>query len=75
MFLDIPVDSKKCNTLAAASNMALKKSLIVTPTPRGADGLPIIRRVLIANRAEIASRVVATCRRLGIISIAIYTDL
>ncbi|MGA0001667.1 MAG: biotin carboxylase N-terminal domain-containing protein, partial [Steroidobacteraceae bacterium] len=30
----------------------------------------MIRRLLIANRGEIACRIVATCRRLGIHSIA-----
>jgi acetyl/propionyl-CoA carboxylase alpha subunit len=35
---------------------------------------PRIRRLLIANRGEIACRIIATCKELGIISIAIYTD-
>ena len=34
----------------------------------------MFRRVLIANRGEIACRVIATCRRLGIHTIAIYSD-
>ncbi|EON63139.1 hypothetical protein W97_02366 [Coniosporium apollinis CBS 100218] len=37
-------------------------------------GRPLIKRLLIANRGEIACRVVATCRKLNITSIAVYTD-
>lgn len=34
----------------------------------------MINRLLVANRGEIARRVFATCRRLGISTVAVYTD-
>src|SRR5208283_2778536 len=43
------------------------------------DGLaagtrPMFRKLLIANRGEIACRIIATARRLGIETVAVYSD-
>jgi propionyl-CoA carboxylase alpha chain len=43
-------------------------------TKAPAEGLPMFQKILIANRGEIACRVIKTARKMGIRTVAIYSD-
>jgi hypothetical protein len=51
-----------------------RRPLYVAAPPLGPDGRPIIQRVLIANRGEIAVRIIQTCRKLNIATVAVYVS-
>src|SRR5262249_1212448 len=46
------------------------------PKPPGAESAPrrMFKRILIANRGEIACRIIKTARRMGIETVAVYSD-
>jgi hypothetical protein len=52
----------------------VRSPLFVAESPLGNDGRPIIQKLMIANRGEIACRIIHTCRKLSIVSLAVYVD-
>ncbi|KAL4807217.1 carboxyl transferase domain-containing protein [Aspergillus unguis] len=62
------------NNKMANGATPLRPPLYVAPPPLRDDGRPIIQKVLIANRGEIACRIIQTCRKLNIATVAVYVD-